>query len=68
MPVERPSQLNKNLDNNDDNTQANRKKTFPQTTNQWYGRQKLLPYETGGPMIKRLPYVKERLIGCWGVD
>lgn len=67
MTFKKPFEFHKNLTRTD-STQANYKRKFPETTNQWYGRQKLLPYEIGGPMVKRLPYVRERLIGCWSAD
>lgn len=63
----KPRDFNKNLAKSD-SKRNDHKKSFPKTTNQWYGRQKPLPYEVGGPMIKRLPYVREREIGCWSAD
>lgn len=53
------------------NTHVDYRKTFPETTNQWYGRQvvrKCLPYEIAGPMVIRTPYVRERRIGGWSAD
>lgn len=67
MTSEQPRECNKNF-NTSDSTGCDKKNNFPRTTNQWYGRQKRLPYEVGGPMVQRLPYVKERKIGCWSAD
>lgn len=53
--------------NTSDSTRYDYKKTFPETTNQWFF-QKPVPYEVGGPKVKRYPYVRERRIGGWSAN